>query len=149
MIKVQRCPFCGHDKMEVIKDDYGNGKYVLCPISEDGCGAQGPIGGSDVAAVILWNSFLTLNSFSGKEINIMDLRQLAAKALTDLGYDGLYKDGECACKTDDLFPCGEPSMDGCRPGYLGKCDPATCANGGGCNWHINAKKDAPADSEGK
>jgi hypothetical protein len=81
MIKVQRCPFCGHDKMEVIKDDYGNGKYVLCPISEDGCGAQGPIGGSDVAAVILWNSFRTLNSFSGKDINILDLSARAENCL--------------------------------------------------------------------
>ncbi len=82
----------------------------------------------------------------------MDLRALAAKALADLGYDGLYNEADdCACKADDraddLFPCGAPSLGGCKPGYLGKCDAATCPSGGGCGWHITATKDDESERE--
>ena len=47
----------------------------------------------------------------------MDVYDIVAKWLEDSEYDGLYSDGECACKKDDLAPCGnmEPS---CQAGYL-------------------------------
>ena len=33
-------------------------------------------------------------------------------------FDGLYDDtGECACKKDDLIPCGDYCGD-CTPGYI-------------------------------
>ena len=33
------------------------------------------------------------------------------------GFDGLYLEDRCACKKDDLAPCGEMS-EICRAGYL-------------------------------
>lgn len=64
----------------------------------------------------------------------MNLEELTQKALKREGYDGLYNiDGECACKTDDLFPCECPSRE-CRPGYLTPCD-GSCETGN-CNYHI-------------
>lgn len=47
------------------------------------------------------------------------------------GFDGLYFPGECACKVDDLYPCGE-RQDGCKPGVLKPC-PSDC---GEHDWHI-------------
>lgn len=58
-----------------------------------------------------------------------------AKQLRKAGYDGLYAPGECACKVDDLYPCGERQEE-CRPGYLMPC-PDMC--GGGHDWHIGPK----------
>lgn len=38
------------------------------------------------------------------------------------GFDGLYSDdGECACLTDDLAPCGEIGGS-CSAGYKQRCD---------------------------
>ncbi len=55
------------------------------------------------------------------------------------GYDGLYQeDGECACLVTDLCPCGEGAGD-CRAGMLANCNAETCANGGGCNFHISER----------
>lgn len=52
------------------------------------------------------------------------------------GFDGLYSaDGECACDTDDLAPCGETPQD-CRAGYKVPC-PSTC---GAHDWHIQDEK---------
>lgn len=66
-----------------------------------------------------------------------NLKELVAEKLKADGFDGFYnEDGECACEVSDLFPCGEPSMTGCRAGYKGPCDASNCANGGGCNFHI-------------
>lgn len=50
--------------------------------------------------------------------------------LTRRGFDGLYYPGECACKVDDLYPCGE--RQNCEPGVLKPC-PETC---GEHDWHI-------------
>lgn len=69
----------------------------------------------------------------------MNLRDLVAKALTEEGFDGLYSDWGCACKLDDLLPCGEPSP-ACAPGYLAECDPETCQNNGDCDFHIAPEK---------
>jgi hypothetical protein len=69
----------------------------------------------------------------------MNLRDLVAKALTAEGFDGLYSDWGCACKLDDLLPCGEPSP-ACEPGYLGPCEPDDCPNAGDCDFHIGPTK---------
>jgi hypothetical protein len=46
-----------------------------------------------------------------------DLVAYVRAALERDGYDGLFNDKECACKTDDLMPCEGPATY-CRPGYL-------------------------------
>lgn len=56
-----------------------------------------------------------------------------ASWLTLRGFDGLWSQGECACKVDDLYPCGE--RQNCQPGYLTTCPP-TC---GEHDWHIGLK----------
>ena len=48
----------------------------------------------------------------------IDVRQILAEVLRDLGYDGLCNsDMECGCTLDDLAPCDESPW-GCVPGYL-------------------------------
>lgn len=60
--------------------------------------------------------------------------------LRNRGYDGLYAAGECACLSDDLYPCGE-RPDECRPGYKGDCSDACTHEGAGeGNWHISPDK---------
>lgn len=49
------------------------------------------------------------------------------------GFDGLFAPGECACRKDDLAPCGDIHSD-CIPGYLCKCD---C---GDHEFHIGPEK---------
>lgn len=56
-----------------------------------------------------------------------------ANWLTRRGFDGLYCVGQCACRVDDLYPCGE--RQDCSPGVLMDCD---C--GEGCGWHIGSKR---------
>ena len=42
--------------------------------------------------------------------------------LKDNGFDGLYNEiGECACKINDLAPCGQIDHT-CKAGYLIKCE---------------------------
>ena len=62
-------------------------------------------------------------------------RRDEARQLLKAGYDGLYFAGECACKVDDLYPCGE-RQDECEPGYLQPC-PSEC---GEHRWHIGKVK---------
>ena len=63
----------------------------------------------------------------------MDVIDIVSIYLKENGYDGLFRAGECACKHDDLAPCGEISGD-CEAGYL---KPATnCTEH---DWHIGAK----------
>jgi len=50
------------------------------------------------------------------------------------GYDGLFNNDDCACKTSDLFPCDEPKYD-CQAGYKFPC-PEDC---GEHDWHIGEK----------
>lgn len=60
------------------------------------------------------------------------IKEMVRQSLEAGGFDGLYNPGECACKKDDLFPCGEPSMIGCHPGYLQPCG-TDCSEH---DWHI-------------
>lgn len=60
------------------------------------------------------------------------------------GYDGLYFPGECACKTDDLYPCGE-RQSGCLPGVLKPC-PEDCQEH---NWHIGPRPQSPDAQSGE
>lgn len=54
--------------------------------------------------------------------------------LTRRGFDGLWNgDGGCACKANDLYPCGE--RQDCKPGHLKPC-PSDC---GEHDFHIGEK----------
>lgn len=57
---------------------------------------------------------------SGLEINMqLSLYDIIKEWGPDNGYDGLFNsDVECACKFDDLAPCGELNCDDCRFGHL-------------------------------
>ncbi len=71
-------------------------------------------------------------------MNILNLIQ--AKLIED-GFDGLYNEnGECACKHDDLEPCGHIESE-CYAGYLAPCD---C---GDHDWHIQAQKPSEEPKE--
>ena len=65
----------------------------------------------------------------------MRIKEIIKEYLKQAGYDGLYLPGECACKIDDLFPCGEVTDD-CLPGYLAPCPP----NCGEHGFHIQEEK---------
>jgi len=53
--------------------------------------------------------------------NSYSIADIVTKFLEDNGYDGLYLPGECACKLDDLFPCGQVDL-WCQRGYLQEGD---------------------------
>lgn len=65
----------------------------------------------------------------------MTVLDIVRQYLESNGYDGLYDAGECACKRDDLAPCGNIGHD-CMPGYLSACD---C--GDEHDWHIGPTKE--------
>jgi len=76
----------------------------------------------------------------------MNLKAIVANWLTNHGYDGLYQpDAKCACRLEDLMPCGEPGLS-CTAGYLAPC-PGTASEvcDGNCAFHIVAEK--PHDPE--
>ena len=54
------------------------------------------------------------------------------------GYDGLYVEDSCACKLDDLAPCGEMNGD-CEPGVFTDGPCANCEGGEPCDFHIGPK----------
>ena len=56
------------------------------------------------------------------------------------GYDGLYQDGECACKFDSLFPW-DCENHNCKPGYLLR-DDYSCDDEEPCDhvFHIGPDK---------
>ena len=65
-----------------------------------------------------------------------ELREIVSAYLAEHGFDGLFDlDGECACAIDDLFPCGNPTMN-CAAGYEKPCD---C---GDHDWHIGPRDGA-------
>lgn len=67
----------------------------------------------------------------------MIVREIVKAYLDANGFDGLFNgDGDCACRKDDLCPCGENCMD-CTPGYKSPC-PEDC---GDHDWHISASKE--------
>jgi len=48
----------------------------------------------------------------------MELIDIVKDWLEDNGFNGLFHDsGECACKIDDLMPCGGPCLE-CEAGYV-------------------------------
>lgn len=61
-------------------------------------------------------------------MTVLDIVQQYLEANT---FDGLYSPDTCACKRDDLAPCGEMGM-GCEPGYLLSGDDEH-------NWRIGSK----------
>ena len=69
----------------------------------------------------------------------MTLIELIADGLDRNGYDGLYRADVCACKRDDLAPCG-CLAEGCEPGVLVDvecCD--NCTPSEPCGFHIGSK----------
>lgn len=73
----------------------------------------------------------------------MTTHDMIREWLKENGYDGLYSD-QCACKQDDLFPCGGEYIQDCKAGYFSKCNP-DCDHEGyepddpDC-WHIQSNK---------
>jgi len=47
----------------------------------------------------------------------MTVKEILIKYLIEHEYDGLFSDGDCSCRNDDLIPCGGDCED-CKPGYL-------------------------------
>ena len=69
--------------------------------------------------------------------NNPDVIEMVLIQLKAGGYEGLYHDtGECACKVDELAPCGQIESV-CIAGYVGPCGP-DC--GEDHKWHIQASK---------
>lgn len=52
----------------------------------------------------------------------MNVQGMVKEWLEAHGYDGLYNDGQCGCKTADLMPCSSESVGICEPGYESPCD---------------------------
>lgn len=71
----------------------------------------------------------------------MTVEQIVKQYLIDNGFDGLREmDGECACDTQDLFPCNSELTCRCEAGYKVPCD-SEC--GEGHNFHITLIKEKP------
>ena len=71
----------------------------------------------------------------------MDVREIVSDWLGANGYDGLFQPGECACKKDDLYPCGEVLHD-CQPGYLKPAKDCPVHD-----WHIGPRNSDDACGE--
>jgi hypothetical protein len=70
----------------------------------------------------------------------MDVKGMIEDWLRAHFYDGLYHaDSECACKIDDLAPCGELSDGACEPGYKANCT-EDCRHADPAVWHIQRDK---------
>ena len=65
----------------------------------------------------------------------MNLIDLIEDGLKRHGYDGLYNAGVCACKLDDLAPCGEVSSS-CEPGVFTNEPCVNCCGDKPCDFHI-------------
>jgi hypothetical protein len=64
----------------------------------------------------------------------MEIKAIVKTHLIKMGYDGLYQNGECGCKIDDLMPCVEIRSD-CQAGFIVPCD---CEMN--CDFHIGKEK---------
>lgn len=80
---------------------------------------------------------LNIMTCSQRRTVMPNVHEMVKKHLEENGYDGLYSAGNCACKIDDLFPCGQTDKD-CEAGYLQPCD-GSC-DMGKCDWHIGNEK---------
>ena len=70
-----------------------------------------------------------------KYIKNLDLGEIVANYLDENEFDGLYNiDAGCACKKDDLSPCGEAGLD-CISGHYLQSD---CIDH---DYHIGNKTD--------
>ena len=70
--------------------------------------------------------------------------EMVSQHLEAHGYDGLFRlEGECACQTGGLVPCGEIGTD-CEAGYY----VAGCQDGcgQGCDFHIMREKPTPTET---
>jgi len=56
-----------------------------------------------------------------KRRRMMDVVNIVQEWLKENGYDGLYYPGICACKVDELIPCGQINGE-CRAGHIQKQD---------------------------
>ena len=64
----------------------------------------------------------------------MDVIEIVGQFLKENEYDGLFNAGVCACKLDDLAPCG--GIEGsCEAGYMQIVE--KCSKH---DWHIGATK---------
>lgn len=66
---------------------------------------------------------------------------MAGAYLKANGFDGLYRDGECACLLSDLAPCDEIDP-GCTSGYKSKCTSGEdCPDeAGDCDFHVGPER---------
>lgn len=69
----------------------------------------------------------------------MTIREILTDWLKTHGYDGLYRDNDCACKLAALMPCGEMDAE-CRPGYEQPCPGPDVCPLDGCTFHIGEAK---------
>lgn len=68
-----------------------------------------------------------------KSLTVVDM---AREALTSRGLGGLvHVNGECACKLDDLAPCGDMRGD-CVGGRVESYPDRECPCGDGCDFHV-------------
>lgn len=51
----------------------------------------------------------------------LTVKEIIKKYLDENGYDGLYCPDLCACKSDDLAPCDNLTLE-CEPGFIRHCD---------------------------
>ena len=72
----------------------------------------------------------------------MNIKEAIKCFLEENGYDGLYNSaGECACRTDDLFPCApENCPTDCQLGILGP-------GRDGFDWVIGPREIPPRSQE--
>lgn len=63
----------------------------------------------------------------------MTVKDIVLAHLKEHGFDGLYAEGMCGCKVDDLMPCCD-SVENCIAGYLQPGDEE-------CDWYIGTKKE--------
>ena len=74
----------------------------------------------------------------------MTVKEIVVKWLKDNGYDGLFECGECACKIEDIAPCGSfDAFINCHPGCL--IEPYDSDTG----WGIGRKKQGKPQTEVK
>lgn len=69
----------------------------------------------------------------------MTLTEIIVEGLRRNGYDGLFCEDGCACKLDDLVPCGNLS-ESCYPGVLIDIECCgNCTHSQPCDFHMGHK----------